>query len=137
MDSIHGYMYLYILRNVQDLKRIKSNKSMFLLNTNVSIASFNTTTIKLVFLDPYNNTFGEEDWFVVFCTAILCIFSIVLICAMLGIVMFVKYGIEDKEHPKLLGTIHLRHWQNFTIFDPFLTPNAVFYNYQSANLANF
>ena len=78
---------------------------MFLLNMNVSLASFNTKTIKLVYLDPYNNTFGEEDWFVVFCTAILCILSIVLICSMLGIVMFVKYGIEDTEHPKLLDEI--------------------------------
>ena len=107
------------------------------LDTNISLVSFNTTTIKIVYLDPYNNTFGEEDWFVVFCTAILCISSIVLICAMLGIVMFVKYGIEDKEHPKLLGTIHLRHWQNFTIFDPYPPPNAVFYYYPSANWANF
>ena len=81
---------------------------MFLLNMNVSLASFNTKTIKLVYLDPYNNTFGEEDWFVVFCTAILCILSIVLICSMLGIVVFVKYGIEDTEHPKLLGTTHFR-----------------------------
>ena len=75
------------------------------LDTNISLASFNTTTIKLVYLDPYNNTFGEEDWFVVFSTAILCILSIVLICSMLGIVMFVKYGIEDTEHPKLLDEI--------------------------------
>ena len=75
------------------------------LDTNISLASFNTTTIKLVYLDPYNNTFGEEDWFVVFCTAILCILSIVLICSMLGIVVFVKYGIEDTEHPKLLDEI--------------------------------
>ena len=58
-----------------------------------------------MYLDPYNNTFGEEDWFVVFCTAILCILSIVLICSMLGIVMFEKYGIEDTEHPKLLDEI--------------------------------
>jgi hypothetical protein len=91
-------MYLYILRNVQDLKRIKSNKSMFLLNMNVSLASFNTTTINLVYLDPYNNTFGEEDWFVVFCTAILCILSIVLIFSLLGIVMFVNYGIDIEDH---------------------------------------
>ena len=82
---------------------------MFLLNMNVSLASFNTTTIKLVFLDPYNNTFGEEDWFVVFCTAILCILSIVLIFLMLGIVMFVKYGIDteniDTENQKLLDEL--------------------------------
>ena len=78
---------------------------MFLLNMNVSLASFELTSIKLEYLDPYNNTFGEEDWFVVFCTAILCILSIVLICSMLGIVMFVKYGIEDTENRKLLDEL--------------------------------
>ena len=81
---------------------------MFLLNMNVSLASFNLTTIKLVYLDPYNNTFGEEDGFVVLFVAVLCILSIVLICSMLGIVVFVKHGIEDTEHPKLLGTAHFR-----------------------------
>ena len=72
---------------------------------NVSLASFNTTTIKLVFLDPYNNTFGEEDWFVVFCTAILSILSTFLMFLMLGIVMFVKYGIENTENRKLLDEL--------------------------------
>ena len=71
---------------------------------NVSLASFNLTSIKLVFLDPYNNTFGEGDWFVVFCTAILCILSIVLIFSMLGIVMFVNYGIVN-ENGKLLDEL--------------------------------
>ena len=93
------------MRNFQNLKRIDPNKSMFLLNVNGSLASFNTASIKLAYLDPYNNTFGEEDWFVVFCTAILCILSILSICAMLGIVMFVKHGIEDTEHSKLLDEI--------------------------------
>ena len=97
-------MDISILRNVQDLKRIKSNKSMFLLNMNVSLASFNTTTINLVYLDPYNNTFGEEDWFVVFCTAILCILSIIWTFSMLGILMFVNYGI-DIENRKLLDEL--------------------------------
>ena len=77
---------------------------MFLLNMNVSLASFNTTTIKLVYLDPYNNTFGEEDWFVVFCTAILCILSIIWTFSMLGILMFVNYGI-DVENRKLLDEL--------------------------------
>ena len=72
---------------------------MFLLNMNVSLASFQTPSIKLLYLDPYNNTFGEEDWIVLFCTAILCILSIFLIFSMLGIVMFVKYGIS-KENPR-------------------------------------
>ena len=77
---------------------------MFLLNVNGSLASFNTASIKLAYLDPYNNTFGEEDWFVVFCTAILCILSIVLMFSMLGIVMFVNYGIDTEDH-KLLDDL--------------------------------
>ena len=77
---------------------------MFPLNMNVSLASFQTPSIKLLYLDPYNNTFGEEDWFVVFCTAILCIISIVLMFSMLGIVMFVNYGI-DTENRTLLDEL--------------------------------
>ena len=78
---------------------------MFLITMNVSLASFQLPNIKLLYLDPYNNTFGEEDWFVVFCTVILFILSIFLTFAMLGIVMFVKYGIEDAENNKLLDEL--------------------------------
>ena len=77
---------------------------MFLLDTNISLASFQLPSISLLYLDPYNNTFGEKDWLIVFCTAILCILSIVLIFMMLGIVMFVKYGI-DTENRKLLDEL--------------------------------
>ena len=72
---------------------------------NISLASFQLPNITLLYLDPYNNTFGEEDWFVVFCTAILCILSIILMFSMLGIVMFVQYGIEDTENRKLLDEL--------------------------------
>ena len=72
--------------------------------TNISLASFQLPNIKLLYLDPYNNTFGEKDWFIVFCTAILCILIIVLIFSMMGIVMFVKYGI-DTENRKLLDEL--------------------------------
>ena len=72
---------------------------------NISLASFQLPNITLLYLDPYNNTFGEEDWFVVFCTAILCILSIIVMFSMLGIVMFVKYGIEDSEYRTLLDEL--------------------------------
>ena len=72
---------------------------------NISLASFQLPNITLLYLDPYNNTFGEEDWFVVFCTAMLSIISIFLTFLMLGIVMFVKYGIEDNENRKLLDEL--------------------------------
>ena len=78
---------------------------MFLITMNVSLASFQLPNITLLYLDPYNNTFGEEDWFVVFCTVILFILSIFLTFLMLGIVMFVKYGIEDAENNKLLDEL--------------------------------
>ena len=78
---------------------------MLLIKMNISLASFQLPNITLLYLDPYNNTFGEEDWFVVFCTAMLSIISIFLTFLMLGIVMFVKYGIEDNENRKLLDEL--------------------------------
>ena len=78
---------------------------MLLITMNVSMASFQLPNVTLLYLDPYNNTFGEEDWFVVFCTAILFILSIFLTFLMLGIVMFVNYGIENTENRKLLDEL--------------------------------
>ena len=84
---------------------LKSNKIMsWTLDTNISLASFQLASIRLLYLDPYNNTFGEEDWFVVLFVAVLCILSIILIISMLGIVMFVNYGI-DTENRKLLDEL--------------------------------
>ena len=70
---------------------------LWTLVTNISLASFQLPCLKLLYLDPYNNTFGEKDWIVLFCTAILCILTIILIFSMLGIVMFVKYGISEEN----------------------------------------
>ena len=86
-------------------QELKLHKIMFPLITNISLASFQLSNATLLYLDPYNNTFGEKDWFVVFCTAILSIISIVLMFSMVGIVMFVKYGIEDTENRKLLDEL--------------------------------
>ena len=74
------------------------------LDTNISLASFQLPSIQLLYLDPYNNTFGEEDWFVLLWVAILCILGVILIFLMLGIVMFVNYGIET-ENRKLLDEL--------------------------------
>ena len=83
-------------------KIARSDTTMFwTLDTNISLAYFQLPSLKLLYLDPYNNTFGEEDWFVVLWVAILCILSIILISLMLGIVLFVNYGIET-ENRKLL-----------------------------------
>ena len=78
---------------------------LWTLVTNISLASFQLPCLRLLFLDPYNNTFGEKDWIVLFCTAILCIFSFILIFSMLGIVMFVKYGIDKENRIWLLDEI--------------------------------
>ena len=74
------------------------------LDTNISLASFKLPSIKLLYLDPYNNTFGEEDWFVLLFIAVLCILSVILTISMLGIVTFVNYGI-DTENRKLLDEL--------------------------------
>ena len=74
------------------------------LDTNISLASLQLPSIKLVYLDPYNNTFGEEDWFVALFVVVLCILSIILMISMLGIVMFVNFGIHD-ENRKLLDEL--------------------------------
>ena len=72
--------------------------------TNISLASLQLPSIKLLYLDPYNNILGEEDWVVVFCATILCILSIIWTFSMLGILMFVNYGI-DIENRKLLDEL--------------------------------
>ena len=97
------------------------------LDTNISLASFNTTTIKLVYLDPYNNTFGKEDGFVVFWVAILCILSIILIFLMLGIVMFVNYGIETENRTLLDELISFGTMTSIMI----LLPAAILMTYRN------
>ena len=91
--------------NIKLNQPLKSNKIMFwTLDTNISLASLQLPSIKLVYLDPYNNTFGEEDWFVALFVVVLCILSIILMISMLGIVMFVNFGIHD-ENRKLLDEL--------------------------------
>ena len=108
-------------------KTLKSNKRMFLLDTNISLASFQLPSISLLYLDPYNNTFGEKDWLIVFCTTILCILSIVLIYLILGIVMFVKYGI-DTENRKLLDEL-ISFWMIMCII--MLLPTTILTTYRN------
>ena len=60
--------------------------------TNTSLALFGTKDISLLYLDPYNNSFGEKNWLVissVICFTICCIFSI---CLMIGIVVFGSFS---------------------------------------------
>ena len=97
------------------------------LDTNISLASFQLPSINFLYLDPYNNTFGENDWFVVLFVAVLCIFSIILIILMMGIVMFVNYGIET-ENRKLLDELISFIMITCTIM---LLPSAILMTYRN------
>ena len=97
------------------------------LDTNISLASVQLPSVKLLYLDPYNNTFGEEDWFVVLFVAILCILSVILIVLMLGIVMFVNHGIET-ENRKLLDELISFAMITCTIM---LLPSAILMTYRN------
>ena len=67
------------------------SKIMKLIESNISLAVFQHPDLKLVYLDPYNNTFGEKDWVIVVLVIILCTFAILSILLQLGIVIFVRY----------------------------------------------
>ena len=60
-----------------------------------SLAMFQNTNLTLSSLDPYNNTFGENNWIVVILVFIL---SSVIICGM------------------ILGTIHIQCLKSFFHF---------------------
>ena len=67
------------------------SKIMKLIESNISLAIFQHPDLKLVYLDPYNNTLGEKDWIIVVLVIILCAFAILSIFLQLGIVIFVRY----------------------------------------------
>ena len=48
-----------------------------------------------------------------------------------------NFLVDPKQIIRCKGTIHLRRWQIFTIFDPYPHPSAVFYYYLLANLPHF
>ena len=60
--------------------------------TNTSLALLGTKNISLLYLDPYNNSFGEKNWLIILSvifSTICCIFSIYL---MIGIVIFGSFS---------------------------------------------
>ena len=77
---------------------------MKLLPINVSLASFQMQEVELLYLDPYNNTLGEANGFIVFMVFIICICSICVIFASCGVVMFEKYGLNP-DNRKLLDML--------------------------------
>ena len=46
---------------------------------NVSLASFQMPYVEFIYLDPYNNTFGENNWIIICLAIIPCICSICVI----------------------------------------------------------
>ena len=64
---------------------------MKLIESNFSLALFQLPDLNLVYLDPYNNTFGETSWVIVVLVMIICIFVIFAILLQFGIVLFVRY----------------------------------------------
>ena len=53
-----------------------TNLKMKLDSINVSLASFQMPYVEFIYLDPYNNTFGENNWIIICLAIIPCICSI-------------------------------------------------------------
>ena len=71
---------------------------------NTSLASFQMYNGTLLYLDPYNNTLGEKNQFIVFYVIIFCIICICAIYLMFGIIMFEKYGLNP-DNRRLLDML--------------------------------
>ena len=59
---------------------------------NVSLASFQMPNIELMYLDPYNNTLGENNWIIICLAIIPCICSIcaIYVVGLVSIQAFVR-----------------------------------------------
>ena len=51
---------------------------------NITLAIFGMLDLKLSFLDPYNNTFGEQNWIVSFLTIVLFVINLCAILMLIG-----------------------------------------------------
>ena len=58
--------------------------NMELENMNITLAIFGMLDLKLSFLDPYNNTFGEQNWIVSFLTIVLFVINLCAILMLIG-----------------------------------------------------
>ena len=77
---------------------------MKLIPINTSLVSFQIPNATLLYLDPYNNTLGEKNQFIVFYVIIFCIICICAIYLMFGIIMFEKYGLNP-DNRRLLDML--------------------------------
>ena len=59
---------------------------------NITLPKDFKENVTLLYLDPYNNTFGEHDWLVIATMAIFTICCIISLGLMIGIVLFERFG---------------------------------------------
>ena len=61
--------------------------------------------LKLLYLDPYYNSFEEDTWIIKILVCMFCIICTISICLMIGIVIFEKFGVSCENWKLLDGLI--------------------------------
>ena len=61
---------------------------------NDSLAGFQMTNLTLLSLDPYNNTFGEENWLIILLVIFCCLYCTFGMFLAFGIILYEKYGLN-------------------------------------------
>ena len=69
-----------------------------------SLAYFQMPNLTLPYLDPYNNTFGENSWFIILMVILVNIVSIIAIFLMLKMILFEK-SCSNSGNYKLLDRL--------------------------------
>ena len=88
-------------------KQLKPNKKMkpdFV----ESLAIFQNPNVTLLSLDPYNNTFGEQNWLIILIVVFSCLYCIFGMCLALGIILFEKYGLNPGDR-QLVDMVRYTH----------------------------
>ena len=88
-------------------KQLKPNKKMKP-NFVESLAIFQNPNVTLLSLDPYNNTFGEENWLIILIVVFSCLYCIFGMCLALGIILFEKYGLNPGDR-QLVDMVRYTH----------------------------
>ena len=88
-------------------KQLKPNKKMKP-NFGESLANFQNPNVTLLSLDPYNNTFGEQNWLIILIVVFSCLYCIFGMCLALGIILFEKYGLNPGDR-QLVDMVRYTH----------------------------
>ena len=88
-------------------KQLKPNKKMKP-NFGESLAIFQNPNVTLLSLDPYNNTFGEQNWLIILIVVFSCLYCIFGMCLALGIILFEKYGLNPGDR-QLVDMVRYTH----------------------------